>query len=380
METEAAALLKKFHVAASPRDKVGTLGIAARQMIEIIKAHAQHDVRVLIMDEPTAALDDSETRVLFEFVAGLKAAGIAIIYVSHRLNEIKKICDRVTVFRNGERVDTVKAADVEVDTIVSLMLGRRMEDFFPPKTPRSGPPALSVRDLKAPKLNGVSFDLCEGEILGIAGLVGAGKTELLQTIFGGMPRYSGTVAVGAKSISDGSPLEAVASGMGLIPESRKEQGLVLPMSVQANLTLTNLEALGKPYLRPGREKAVARKIAEQLEIRPAAVENIVINLSGGNQQKVVIGKWLVRGCKILLFDEPTRGVDVGSKFQIYQLIAELAREGVAVLVASSEIEEVAGICHRVLVLRDGEICATLTGTHVNPETILSIAASGEVGA
>ena len=376
MNREAGELLSKFGVEAHPEDRLDTLGVATRQMVEILKALKNTGVRVLIMDEPTAALSDTDTERLFEFIHALKAEGVAVIYISHRLNEIGKICDRVTVFRNGELINTVSAKNLQVEEIVSMMLGRRMTDLYPPKELRSGPISVKVDALRATRVNGLSFEAHEGEILGIAGLVGAGKTEVLRSLFGTNKRESGQIHVKGKLLNPASPRQAIRAGIGLIPESRKEQGLVLQLSVLQNTSLASLNALGLPFLKLSSERAAVQKLVDKVELRPPNVDTKVVNLSGGNQQKVVLAKWLMQGSNILLFDEPTRGVDVGAKFQIYALIISLARAGATVIVASSEVEEIAGLCHRVLVLRAGRCVDELQGEDVTTEKILARMTSG----
>lgn len=376
MNEEADVLLRKFGVKAHPQDRLDTLGVATRQMVEILKALKNTGVRVLIMDEPTASLGDADTERLFSFIGALKAAGVAIIYISHRLNEIGRICDRVTVFRNGELIDTVSAANLQVEEIVSMMLGRRMADLYPPKEYMAGPVVLRVRELLAERVNGVSLEAHQGEILGVAGLVGAGKTELLQTIFGENERQSGVVEVDGQAVAPNSPRNAIGGGIALIPESRKEQGLVLMLDIIKNTSLASLESLAKPWLRLGLERERVRGVVESVELRASSLDESVRNLSGGNQQKVVLAKWLMHGSRVLLFDEPTRGVDVGAKFQIYQLIIAMAKAGATVVVASSEVEEIAGICHRVMILAGGRCISEVAGKDVTTENILTRMTSG----
>lgn len=377
MNEEAHALLVKFGVKAHPQDRLDSLGVATRQMVEILKALKNTGVRVLIMDEPTASLGDADTERLFSFIGALKAAGVAIIYISHRLNEIGKICDRVTVFRNGELIDTVSAVNLQVEEIVSMMLGRKMADLYPAKEYGFGPVVLRVQNLVSNRVNGVSLEARQGEILGISGLVGAGKTELLQTIFGENQRQAGSIEVNGKSVGLNSPRQAIACGIALIPESRKEQGLVLMLDVVKNTSLASLGTLGWPLLRLAVEREKVQNVVDSVELKAANLDGRVANLSGGNQQKVVLAKWLMHGSRVLLFDEPTRGVDVGAKFQIYQLIIAMAKAGATVVVASSEVEEIAGICHRVLILRAGQCVGELSGGDVTTENILTRMTSGQ---
>lgn len=377
MNREAGKLLAKFGVNAHPEDRLDKLGVATRQMVEILKALKNTGVRVLIMDEPTASLSDNDTERLFTFIRTLKAEGVAVIYISHRLNEISKICDRVTVFRNGELIDTVSAKNLKVDEIVAMMLGRRMTDLFPPKYIKAGAVSLRASDLHATRVNGLSFEAREGEILGVAGLVGAGKTELLQVLFGTNKLQSGVIEVRGARVKIGSPRQAIGAGIALIPESRKEQGLILQLSVLQNTSLASLKSLSRVFLNLSDERTSVKKIVDTVELRPPNLDTRVVNLSGGNQQKVVLAKWLMQGSRILLFDEPTRGVDVGAKFQIYSLITSLAMEGATVIVASSEVEEIAGLCHRVLVLRSGMCVSQLCDQDVTTEKILALTTSGQ---
>jgi ABC-type sugar transport system ATPase subunit len=257
-----------------------------------------------------------------------------------------------------------------------MMLGRRMADMYPAKVYGSGPVVLHVSALQAERVNGVSFDAHGGEILGIAGLVGAGKTELLQTIFGENKRHGGSVEVDGKAVAANSPRRAIASGIALIPESRKEQGLVLLMDIVKNTSLASINQDGSQIIRLSTERTRVKGAVEAVELKASSLDERVVNLSGGNQQKVVLAKWLMRGSRVLLFDEPTRGVDVGAKFQIYQLIIEIAKAGATVVISSSEVEEIAAMCHRVLVLRGGRCISELTAAEVTTENILTQMASG----
>lgn len=370
MNKAAADLLQKFGVNATPTDKVASLGVATRQMIEILKVIHRPNLRILVLDEPTSSLSESETQVLFDFLRGLKVHGVCIIYISHRLDEIRKICDRVTVFRNGKRVATTPAADMTVETMISQMIGSELKEQYPPKSDAPGSAALRVKALSGPGFSEVTFEAHHGEVLGITGLVGAGKTELLETLFGARRATGGTISIGEVALDPSSPGQTISSGIGLLPESRKEQGLVPSMSCTQNISLASLDRIARPFLNLRAERGVARDNFNKLEIRPGDPRNRVLNLSGGNQQKVVLAKWLMRDCDILFFDEPTRGIDVGAKFQIYSLIVALAKAGKAIIVSSSEIEEISGICNRVLVMHRGRIKAELSGAQVNRTDVL----------
>ncbi|MCY0093207.1 sugar ABC transporter ATP-binding protein [Hoeflea ulvae] len=367
---ESARLLEQFGVDANPTDKLSTLGVATRQMIEILKVVHRENLKILIMDEPTSALSDAETRTLFDFVRTLQSMGVSIIYISHRLDEIKQICSRITVFKNGRKVCTSPASDMTIDDIVTQMVGTELKDHFPAKSSHAGDTTLRVSDFCGDGFRNISFTSRQGEVLGITGLVGSGKTELLESIFGARSAASGRLALDDRPISNGSPEEAIANGIGLLPESRKEQGLNLIMSCLGNISLASLDKIAHPFLDLAEETRVAEENFNRLEIRPGDPRNRVVNLSGGNQQKIVLAKWLMRDANILMFDEPTRGIDVGAKFQIYSLIVELARAGKSVIVASSEIDEVIGLCNRALVLRKGEIVKELAGDELNSENVV----------
>lgn len=367
---EAGKLLERFGVDAKPTDKLSTLGVATRQMIEILKVVHRKNLKILIMDEPTSALSDAETNLLFEFVRTLQSLGVSIIYISHRLDEIKQICNRITVFKNGSKVSTNLAADMTIDDIVTQMVGSELKDHFPAKSTHAGTEVLQVKDLSGEGFADISFVARRGEVLGITGLVGSGKTELLETVFGARPAISGSLAVDGRVVGNSSPIEAIRNGFGLLPESRKEQGLNLIMSCLENISLASLDKIAHPFLDLAEEARVAEQNFDRLEIRPSDPKNRVVNLSGGNQQKIVLAKWLMRDANILMFDEPTRGIDVGAKYQIYSLIIELARAGKSIIIASSEIDEVIGLCNRALVLRKGELVKELDGDELNSENIV----------
>lgn len=367
---EAATLLERFGVDARPTDKLSTLGVATRQMIEILKVVHRKNLKILIMDEPTSALSDAETNLLFEFVRTLQSLGVSIIYISHRLDEIKQICNRITVFKNGSKVSTSLASEMTIDDIVTQMVGSELKDHFPAKSAHADTTILQVTDLSGNGFSNISFAARRGEVLGITGLVGSGKTELLETIFGARAALSGSLTLDGRKITNSSPMEAIRNGIGLLPESRKEQGLNLVMSCLENISLASLDKIAHPFLDLAEEARVAEENFDRLEIRPGDPKNRVVNLSGGNQQKIVLAKWLMRDADILMFDEPTRGIDVGAKFQIYSLIIELARAGKSIIIASSEIDEVTGLCNRALVLRKGEVVKELAGEELNSENIV----------
>jgi ribose transport system ATP-binding protein len=355
MNKKATALLARVGLDLPPTKSVGDLTVGQMQMVEIARALST-DARILIMDEPTASLSASESEKLFEVIRKLRADGVCIIYISHRMEEVQLLADRVTVLRDGRWAGDLTRAEATPDKIVALMVGRELSGaYFPDKGGRTaGEVVLDVKDLLVPGAPaGVSFAARRGEILGFAGLVGAGRTELMESVFGVRPARSGTMTLEGRPFAPRSPREAIARGVYLAPEDRKHHGLVLPMSITENTTLPNLAA----YTRWGRLDGSAEQKAAEAEVkrmatRTPSVRQKVVNLSGGNQQKVVLGKWLAMSPKVLILDEPTRGIDVGARAEIYRHVAALAAGGIAVLVVSSDMEEVIGLCDRVLVMRE----------------------------
>ncbi|HTX60613.1 MAG TPA: sugar ABC transporter ATP-binding protein [Verrucomicrobiae bacterium] len=356
-----------------------SLSVGQQQVVEIAKALAR-EARIIVMDEPTAALTEREIDRLFEIVAKLRARGAGIVYISHRMDELPRIADRITVLRDGRAIETRKAADFPADEIVRAMVGRRIDSLFPelPAVAHGAPAVLAVRDLvREPAVRGVSFAVRAGEIVGLAGLVGAGRTEILRSIAGADQASGGEVRIDGVPVRPRSPREAIASGVAFITEDRKTQGLVLGMAVRENVTLAHLAGfVGRGGLIDrGREREATRRAIDDLHIRTPGTEQLVRNLSGGNQQKVVLAKWLLGKARVFLFDEPTRGIDVGAKAEIYQLMIELARAGAAIVMVSSELPEVLGMSHRLLVVRDGRIVAEFDRAGASPEEVIA-AASG----
>ena len=320
-----------------------------------------HDTRLLVLDEPSAVLDQQEVENLFRVIRDLTAEGVAVIYISHRLEEIRQIGDRITVLKDGRTVGTgLAVADTPTAELIKLMTGRSIEYVFPPRpeTARDrGEPVLEVRDLGlAGVFTGVDLTVHAGEIVGLAGLVGAGRSEIVETMYGARRATTGTVTVDGKRLRRGSVTAAVRAGVGLAPEERKSQGLLLDEAVYRNITMSSMTRFSRfGFLDRGEERRRAAELTTSLDVRPDGVTRAVRTLSGGNQQKVVLARWLLRDCRVLLLDEPTRGVDVGARSEIYQLVRSLADRGVAVVVVSSEIEEVLGLADRVLVVREGEV-------------------------
>ena len=350
------------------------LSIAQQQQVEIARALI-HKGRILIMDEPTAALSDRETDALFKIVRKLRDEGIAVIYISHRMAEVNALADCVTILRDGAYVGELNREELDPGKIVQMMVGRPLGDFYQHKTGRkAGKVMLEVDNLGGGKAKPATFKARAGEVLGLAGLVGAGRTELARLIFGADPRTSGTVRLDGKEIDVKEPLDAIKLGIGYLPEDRKGQGLFLQLSALANTSMNVLKAnsragvINHPALRKLTKEAIAR-----LSIKVNGPDGIVGGLSGGNQQKVLLARWLEISPKVLLLDEPTRGVDVGAKSEIYHIINELAALGVAVVVISSELPEVIGICDRVVVMREGVITGECTGDDINQEKIMTLA-------
>lgn len=364
LNQDAEAIFAVMKVPMDPRAEVRSLTIAKQQMVEIAKALSFRS-RILIMDEPTAALNEAETNELFAIIRRLKSEGVAIVYISHKMDEIRRISDRVTVMRDGAYVGTVAAADTPIETIIAMMVGRALDHAEVAIPDLSGAPvALSVRGLTRGRMvRDVSFDLRAGEILGFAGLMGAGRTEVARVIFGADPREAGDIAVHGTPRDIRSPKDAVAAGIGYLSEDRKHFGLALGLDVRSNIALTSLPRFTD---RIGRvDDAALGRVAQDyirtLAIRTPSDRQEVRLLSGGNQQKVVIAKWLLRDCDILIFDEPTRGIDVGAKAEIYRLLQSLAAAGKAIIVISSELPEVLRLSHRIAVMCEGRLTGILPG-------------------
>ncbi|HKU67150.1 MAG TPA: sugar ABC transporter ATP-binding protein [Candidatus Baltobacteraceae bacterium] len=353
------------------------LSVAQQQMIEIAKVLSRH-ARIIVMDEPSAALTDREIDRLFDIIKTLKAKGAGIIYISHRLEELPRIADRVTVMRDGRVIETRAIADFPPDDIVRAMVGRRLESHFPelPAVPADAPVMLAVRDLtRPPAVNGVSFQVRRGEIVGLAGLVGAGRTEIVRAIAGADIAKSGEVDIEGNVLRARKPSDGISAGIAFITEDRKAQGLVLGMSVRENVTLAHLGQFVNRDLLINRtkEEDVTEQYIEELRIRTPSPEQTVGNLSGGNQQKVVLAKWLLGKAKVFLFDEPTRGIDIGAKAEIYNLMVKLAQGGAAIVMVSSELPEVLGMSHRILVIRGGRIVKELSRTEATPDVVIAAA-------
>jgi ribose transport system ATP-binding protein len=375
MYDRARELLRRVGLDMSPRTQVQGLSVGQRQLVEVAKA-LSIDARVLVFDEPTSSLSLTESRRLLELIKNLRDQGVAILYVSHRLGEVIELCDRTVVLRDGGFAGVLEKAAMETGRIVSLMVGRDIEKFYH-HTDRSLSEdlALEVEDFVIPGATvPASFTIRRGEIVGFAGLVGAGRTELARALFGVDPALSGAVKIQGRPFRPGNPRRAIKAGLMLVPENRKEEGLVLEESVAANVSMAALPTLGKAglYNRTG-VQSLASEFVETLSIRTPALRQKVLNLSGGNQQKVVLAKWLAMKPGVLILDEPTRGVDVGAKSEIYELLFELVEKGVGVMMISSEMEEVIALSDRVVVMHARTISGELAGDDITEENIMKLA-------
>ncbi|HJE58935.1 MAG TPA: sugar ABC transporter ATP-binding protein [Nocardiopsis listeri] len=373
MEAEASALLERVGVDVSPRAKVRGLGIARLQMVEIAKALSLN-AEVLIMDEPTAVLTTEEVERLFAIARRLRADGVGIVFITHHLEEIAALADRVTVLRDGRSVAHV-GADTPEDELVRLMVGRSIDEQYPRERPEAGEPLLRVRGLtRDGHFEDIDLDVRAGEVVGLAGLVGAGRTEVARSVFGADPYDSGTVEVLDRPLPGGDVNAAMTAGLGLVPEDRKGQGLVLDASVEDNLGLVTLGPTSKGgFVDLVGQRASAERIAGDLGVRMSSISQHVRTLSGGNQQKVVIGKWLLADSRVLILDEPTRGVDAGAKVEIYRLVNELTASGHAVLMISSDLPEVLGMSDRILVMAQGRITGELSAEDATQDAVMSLA-------
>jgi len=369
-------LLDMMHLDLDPRTRVSDLTVARQQMVEITKA-LSFNSGVLIMDEPTAALTDSEIEELFSIIRKLRDKGVGIVYISHRMDELRQISDRVTVMRDGCYIDTVRIQDITIDQIISMMVGREIYETSRADTEAAGQEVvLEVKNLNRGRvIRDVSFNLKRGEILGFAGLMGAGRTEVARAIFGADPIDSGEIYVQGQKIHIKSPRDAVRYGIGYLSEDRKRYGLTLGMDVESNIVLAAFEKflgfLG--WVNIGKTRAAAEYFVEALKIKTPGLQQKVKNLSGGNQQKVVVGKWLARDSSILIFDEPTRGIDVGAKSEIYKLLNELAQQGKSIIMISSELPEILRMSHRIVVMCEGRITGELSAAEATQECIMKYA-------
>ena len=358
---------------------VGRLSVAQQQFVEIAKALALQ-ARILVLDEPTATLTPEEAGRLFKLMRHLKSQGVAMVFISHHLDEIFEVCDRITVLRDGRNAGEARVSDSSIESLVQMMVGRRVEQTYPPRRVRqqSGPPLLEVPIIQLERRTPVNgFELRAGEILGFAGLVGSGRSELVLGLIGASPVHHKQVLISGQAVRLGSPAEALACGIGLLPENRKTQGLIIGFSIRFNVSLNQLKRFCRHgLLQEKQEEQACRAACERLGVKAPSVESRVGTLSGGNQQKVVMARWLSQNCRVLIFDEPTRGIDVGAKAEIYALMRELSEAGVAIILISSELPEIVGLSDRVAVFAAGRIVCTLSGPQLNAAQIMRQATRG----
>ncbi len=383
--SKASKLLKELNLPINPKTPVGNLGIGQQQLVEIAKALSQ-SAKILVLDEPTAALTESEVEILFGILNDLRSKGVGMIYISHKLDEVFAMSDRITVLRDGKTVGTQNAEDLTKDKVISLMVGRDVGDIFPKVEHEFGEIALEVRNLTAQDIErpsenaveNVSLKVRKGEVLGISGLMGAGRSELLMSLFGAWQgKVSGEILVEGKPVSIKTPADAIRNGIGFVTEDRKRLGLILDQTILDNMTLAGLKELsGKFITNKNRERKVGDQAKKDLRVKANSVQTVVGTLSGGNQQKVVLAKWLLINPKVLFLDEPTRGIDVGAKQEIYSQINELAKKGLAIILVSSELPEVLGMSDRVMVLHEGHVTGEFSRAEATPEKVM-MAATGE---
>ncbi len=371
LDSRVGEILKRLNVDFGPRTRVRQLSIAKKQLVEIARA-LTHDAKVVVFDEPTASLTDAEKVVLFDIIASLQESGVGIVYISHRMEEIFRITDRISILRDGSYRGTVTTAETDEDEVTRMMIGRSLDLSRADHRARTGDVRLAVEGLSCGHLfRDVSFEVRAGEVLGFYGLVGAGRTEIAETLFGLRRRSAGTVRLDGEAVEIGSPVEAIAHGLSLVPESRKEQGLVLGMNCRDNITLPQIDRMRNgPFVSGAREVEIYEHYRERLEIKAPSWRAMVGNLSGGNQQKIVIGKWLSMDPEVLIVDEPTRGIDVGSKSEIHSLLRELAAQGLAVIVISSEMPEVLQVSDRIAAMHEGRLVTIFDRDAVTEDSLI----------
>lgn len=358
-----------------PNAKVGSLSVAYQQVVEICKCLTRN-MKILVLDEPTAVLTFSEIEKLFDIINKLKAEGISIIYISHRLEEIFRLSDRITVLKDGCYVDTVDTKSIDKEKLVTMMVGRELTQMFPPRNSKIGEEVLRVENLNAGRqVRNISFHVRAGEILGFSGLVGSGRTETMRAIFGVDKKESGEILYFGKPVSFKDPHDAIRHGFGMLPEDRKKQGLMLEQSIRVNTTLASMKKVTNSFgmINHRKEKEYVKKLLGSVSAKYYSEEDNANSLSGGNQQKIALAKWISADCKCVVFDEPTRGVDVGAKTEIYKIINALAENGIAVIVISSEMQEIIGLCDRAVIMRQGEVTGELTKEEFNENNLIKYA-------
>ena len=355
-----------------PKQIVSTLSAAKQQLIEIVKA-LSYKAKIVIMDEPTASLTEDEKNILFRIIRRIKEDGISVVYISHRMDEIFEICDRVTVFRDGKKVVTKAVSDTNHHEVIGFMIGREIEEMFDKEKAHSNQDViLEVKDLSnAMFFHNISFSVYKGEILGFAGLVGAGRSEVMKSIFGILHKDSGEIYLEGKKVEIKSPNEAIEYGLGMVPENRKIEGLVMGMQVDQNITIGSLDRISRAgFIQKKKEKKYVEEYINSLSIKCSSPSQKVMNLSGGNQQKVILSRWLLRNPEILILDEPTAGIDVGSKAEIHKLIIEIAKKGTTIILISSEMTELLMMSNRIIVMKEGQIVSTVNSSEASEEIIL----------
>lgn len=379
MEARAKAILDDLKIDIDPKQTVGDLPVSKQQMVEIAKA-LSINAKILIMDEPTSALTAREIEDLFRIIRKLKKEGHGIVYISHRLEELQHIVDRVTIMRDGQYITSMNFKDTTMDQIIAHMVGREIKEKFPRVECQKGKKVFEVKNLNAGKMvRDINFSVYEGEIVGFAGLMGAGRTETTRAIFGADPKESGEIFVDGREVKINCPMDAIRNGVVLAPEDRKKDGLCTKLSIRHNLALPNLDLVCNKLgvVNGKKEQELCDKAVADLKIKTPNVEVDSGNLSGGNQQKVVVGKWLARNSRVVIFDEPTRGIDVGAKVEIYNLMNELKKQGIAVMFVSSEMPEVMGIADRIIVMCDGRITGEVMAKETTQNEILTLATTFE---
>lgn len=377
MYARAEKLIKDLGFDYNPKAKMRTLTVSDMQIIEIIKATSK-DVKVIIMDEPTSSITESEVKVLFEQVKKLKAAGIGIIYITHKMDEIFEIGDKATILRDGQVVSTHDVKDLTKPQIIAKMVGREMTEIYPPRNNVPGDVIMEIKGLSSgKKYSNISLNIRKGEILGLSGLVGAGRTEVMRSVFGLDPYDEGNIVYKGSNLNTKHSKEVIDQGIMMVSEDRKGEGLVLLLSVNDNIALPNLKSYTKGIaINDKKVLEDSKKMIEKLSIKTPTPATSAGNLSGGNQQKIVIAKWLLHNPEVLILDEPTRGIDVGAKYEIYKIMADLAQQGVAIVMISSEMPEIIGMCDRVAIMSNGKVTGELTQDEITQEKIMTLAVKG----
>lgn len=377
MLAEAEAKCKELNISLPLEEEAGNCSVGQQQMTEILRI-LMVDAKVIIMDEPTAALTERETETLFMMMRKLKERGVAMVYISHRMEEVFSQCDTITVMRDGHTISTRPIHEANMDQVVREMVGRSIDEFYPDRTAIPGEIILEVSDLQPKGFKPVSFSLHKGEILGVAGLMGAGRTEIMRAIFGVDGSEQGKVLLNGKPINIRKPEDAIKAGIGFITEDRKDEGLILDFTIGSNITLPYLDELSSgKVLKKAKLRAFANDLSKRLGVKTQSIDELTTSLSGGNQQKVVIAKWVGLKPSILIMDEPTRGIDIGAKRDIYDLMNELTKDGVAIIMVSSELPEVLGMSDRVMVIHEGQVAGILSREEATAESIMTLATGGK---